>query len=579
MRPNPGDVIGGKYRVVRLIGDGGMGAVYEARHEVLGSAVALKFLHAELAKRPGLSSRFLQEAKVSASIQSPHVTRVTDVDQTPDGSPFLVMELLSGESLQQLLDRKIKLPRDQAIDFALQILSGLEAAHALGVVHRDLKPDNVFITPSTGGPIVKLLDFGIAKLRASNEYQKGLTRPGAVMGTPEYMAPEQLYAADRVDHRADIYSLGAILYEMLTGERPAYGDDAPQIIAQVAQGKVKRIAEHDPSIPEGLAAVVHNAIAADKDQRYASAMDMRLALAPFAGQLSHAGRLAATPAPASVIPAPEAQVSAQARPPATVDAPVLSGPADTSGGVPPTLPPDDRAGALDTTAPQAGAPPRGSTQEAPKGTMEQIAAGMPAGGTSHMAAAPRGAQPPGPIAGAPVYHGSPQSYYTAPPMPPRRKPRRALGAVLALLAGALVTGGIIAVVVMQRQNQPDEPLTPLVGAGGSTPATTISAQEGPTPATPPPIEPGSPPAETQPPSATHPATGGTHPAQHPTADGGTAAKRDAGRPGFPSFPGIQLPSGFPQIPSAIPTTFPTNFPQIPGLPQAPGKKPPPASSK
>ncbi len=396
MRPNPGDVIGGKYRVVRLIGDGGMGAVYEARHEVLGSAVALKFLHAELAKRPGLSSRFLQEAKVSASIQSPHVTRVTDVDQTPDGSPFLVMELLSGESLQQLLDRKIKLPRDQAIDFALQILSGLEAAHALGVVHRDLKPDNVFITPSTGGPIVKLLDFGIAKLRASNEYQKGLTRPGAVMGTPEYMAPEQLYAADRVDHRADIYSLGAILYEMLTGERPAYGDDAPQIIAQVAQGKVKRIAEHDPSIPEGLAAVVHNAIAADKDQRYASAMDMRLALAPFAGQLSHAGRLAATPAPASVIPAPEAQVSAQARPPATVDAPVLSGPADTSGGVPPTLPPDDRAGALDTTAPQAGAPPRGSTQEAPKGTIEQIAAGMPAGGTSHMAAAPRGAQPPAP---------------------------------------------------------------------------------------------------------------------------------------------------------------------------------------
>ncbi len=570
MRPNPGDVIGGKYRIVRLIGDGGMGAVYEARHEVLGSPVALKFLHAELAKRPGLSSRFLQEAKVSASIQSPHVTRVTDVDQTPDESPYLVMELLSGESLQQLLDRKIKLPRDQAIDFALQILSGLEAAHALGVVHRDLKPDNVFITPSTGGPIVKLLDFGIAKLRASNEYMKGLTRPGAVMGTPEYMAPEQLYAADRVDHRADIYSLGAILYEMLTGERPAYGDDAPQIIAQVAQGKVKRITEHDPSIPDGLATVIHNAIAPDRDQRYASAMDMRLALAPFAGQLSHAGRLAATPAPASVIPAPEAEPADKQRPPATVDAPVLSGPAETSGGVPPTLPPD---GALDTTVPQGGSPPKGSTQEAPKGTMEQIARDMAAGGTSHMAAAPRPMQQSAP----PHYAGGASSYYTAAPMPPRRKPRRAMGAILALLAGALVTGGIIAVVVMQRQNKPDEPITPLTGGGTTTPTTTISAQGGPVPGTPPPIEPGTPPPVTPPAGATH--TPGTPATAHPKADAGAAATTDAGRPGFPSFPGIQLPSGFPQIPSAIPTTFPTAFPQIPGLPPPPGQKPAPASSK
>lgn len=248
MRPSPGDVVGGKYRIVRLIGDGGMGAVFEARHELLGTNVALKFLHSELSKRPGLASRFLQEARVSARIQSPHVTRVTDVDQTPDGSPFLVMELLTGESLQQLLDRRVKLPKDQAIDFALQILSGLEAAHALGVVHRDLKPDNVFITPSTGGPLLKLLDFGIAKLREANEYQKGLTRPGAIMGTPEYMAPEQLYSADRVDHRADLYSLGVMLYEMLTGERPAYGDDAAAIVSQVAAGKVKRITEHDASL-------------------------------------------------------------------------------------------------------------------------------------------------------------------------------------------------------------------------------------------------------------------------------------------------------------------------------------------
>ena len=168
MRPVAGDIIGGKYRVVRVIGDGGMGTVYEARHEVLGTAVALKFLHAELARRAGLAQRFLQEARVSANIQSIHVTRVTDVDMTPDGTPYLVMELLHGESLQQLIDRRGKLPPDEAIDFALQTLSGLEAAHALGVVHRDLKPDNVFVTPSSGGALLKVIDFGIAKLRASN---------------------------------------------------------------------------------------------------------------------------------------------------------------------------------------------------------------------------------------------------------------------------------------------------------------------------------------------------------------------------------------------------------------------------
>ena len=132
------------------------------------------------------------------------------------------MELLHGEPLQQAMDRRGKLPVEQAIDFALQILSGLESAHAIGVVHRDLKPDNVFIVPATGGPLLKLIDFGIAKLRASTEYQKGLTRAGVVMGTPEYMAPEQLFSAETVDHRADLYSLGVILFEMLSGRRPPW---------------------------------------------------------------------------------------------------------------------------------------------------------------------------------------------------------------------------------------------------------------------------------------------------------------------------------------------------------------------
>src|SRR3954469_3874636 len=295
MRPAPGDVIGGKYRIVRLIGDGGMGTVYEAHHEFLETSVALKFLHADLAKRAGLGSRFLQEARVSARIRSPHVTHVTDVDQTADGSPYLVMELLHGEPLQQAMDRMQKLPPEQAVDFALQILAGLEAAHAIGVVHRDLKPDNVFIVPATGGPLLKLIDFGIAKLRASTVFQKGLTRAGSVMGTPEYMAPEQLFAAENVDHRADLYSLGVILFEMLSGRRPADGDEVEQIVAAVVSGNVRHLADLEPRLAPGLVAIVERALLPDREARFGSALEMRSALAAFAGPMSHAGRHAAYP--------------------------------------------------------------------------------------------------------------------------------------------------------------------------------------------------------------------------------------------------------------------------------------------
>src|SRR6185436_1733305 len=226
MRPKPGELINGKYRLVRLIGDGGMGSVYEARHEYLGTTVALKFLHPELARRPGLVQRFLREARLSATIQSPHVAHVTDVDQASDGGAYLVMELLEGKSLMSLLEGGKKLSLDVALDYTLQMLAGLEAAHAVGAVHRDLKPDNVFVVSTSRGPVVKLLDFGIAKLRETDEGQGKLTRPGVMMGTPEYMAPEQVYSASTVDERADVYSVGAMLYEMLAGARPAQGEDA-----------------------------------------------------------------------------------------------------------------------------------------------------------------------------------------------------------------------------------------------------------------------------------------------------------------------------------------------------------------
>jgi serine/threonine-protein kinase len=282
--PNPGDLISGKYRLIRMIGDGGMGVVYEARHEALGNAVALKFLKAELAQTPGLAARFLREARVAANIASPHVAHVSDVDTSADGSPYLVMELLSGEPLQHLLERQSKLPLAQAVDFALQILSGLEAAHTVGVVHRDLKPDNVFVTPGPSGPFLKLLDFGIAKVLEPAEAQRGLTRSGVVMGTAEYMPPEQLYAASDVDPRADLYALGVMLFEMLSGKRPAEGGDAEVIVGKVLSGQVFALETLEPNLPVGLVGVVRRAIAADRDARFGSARELRAALEPFAGQ-------------------------------------------------------------------------------------------------------------------------------------------------------------------------------------------------------------------------------------------------------------------------------------------------------
>jgi serine/threonine protein kinase len=575
MRPKPGDIIGGKYRIVRMIGDGGMGAVYEARHEILGTSVALKFLHAELAKRQGLSSRFLQEARVSASIQSPHVTKVTDVDQTPEGSPYLVMELLSGDSLQQLLDRSRKLAKDQAIDFTLQVLSGLEAAHALGVVHRDLKPDNVFITPSPGGPVCKLLDFGIAKLRQSNEYGRGLTRPGALMGTPEYMSPEQLYSADRVDHRADLYSLGVMLFEMLCGERPTHGEDAAAIVGNVMAGKIRRLDEIDPSLPKDLVAVVHKAIAPDKSQRYQSALDMRMALAPFAGHLSHAGRLAATPVPAGTS-APPPAVEKKDK---TTEEPPHPGAAAKPGGVAPTLPPDDAAPAQTADNPPAptggnpptvGSPPltdvgpRGSTQEASKDLVEQLAAqhaaaqAVPPAQRSSPAASP---SPYGPPPGAASPAATPYGQFG----PPAARPKRSgVGAIIALLTGLVLTASIIGVVVWMRQSREDGGPQPLSTLGGTAPNTTISAQGGPTDIQPPP-GPGPGPVDTPPPGPGPKPTGtvGTKPKSDAGADGGA---KDAGQASPWPFP---IPSGMPPLPSALP--FPT-FP-------LPGFGPPPANSK
>jgi len=273
-----GSVVNGKYRVVRLLGDGGMGSVYEAQHAVLGTRVALKVLHPELNRRTGLVERFLQEARVSAQIRSTHVVHVSDVDRTADGDAYIVMDLLEGEPLSSVLDRQRRLPVAVACEYTAQILTALEAAHALAVVHRDLKPENVFVTFASGRPVLKLIDFGIAKARRSDFQQKNLTVAGVMMGTAEYMAPEQAYSADKADARSDLYAVGVMLYEMIAGARPVAGDDARVIALKVERGEVVPLVQVMPGTPPELAGLVHRAMAARPELRFASATEMRLAL-------------------------------------------------------------------------------------------------------------------------------------------------------------------------------------------------------------------------------------------------------------------------------------------------------------
>jgi serine/threonine-protein kinase len=360
--PQVGQVVNSKYRLLRHIGDGGMGSVYEARHENLGTTVALKFLHLEFARREGLVQRFLQEARASARIQSAHVVRVTDVDQTPEGDVFIVLEYLEGKTLQGLYDELHRAGRNlayaDALSYADQMLDAVEAAHAAGIVHRDLKPDNVMVTNDAKGvSVVKLLDFGIAKLKVMGEKNgppSNLTRPGVMMGTPEYMAPEQASSADSVDGRADLFSLGVMIFEMLAGQRPVGGDNPLELAASYRRGNVSRLRDLVPGIAPALDTAVHRALAADPKDRFATATAMRAAIAPFV---------------AAVRPPPGGTIGVSATPPevAPKDLPPPPPPTAESKplgvGVSKTWPPDGPAATVELAPAVAlqGTVPEGSS--------------------------------------------------------------------------------------------------------------------------------------------------------------------------------------------------------------------------
>ncbi len=268
-----GRTIDGKYRFISVLGEGGMGTVFEAENILLGRAVAVKVLHPQQARKTVAVKRFHQEARAAGKIGHPNICEVYDLGTLENGAPFLVMEKLVGVTLADRIGHDGGLPFEECIDVVNQVLSGLVAAHDKGIVHRDIKPENIFLTQRAGcPPLVKLLDFGVSKMIAPDAEELDLTRTGMVMGTPFYMSPEQARGDRNLDARVDLWACGVILYEALTGRRPFIAANYNALLLQILTATPRPARELRQSLPEGFDAVLDRAMARAREQRYPSAV-------------------------------------------------------------------------------------------------------------------------------------------------------------------------------------------------------------------------------------------------------------------------------------------------------------------
>ncbi len=278
--PRIGQVIHGRYRILHTLGEGGMGTVYEAEHVLTQRRVAIKFLHALLARSAIAAKRFLNEARAATTIDHPNVVEVLDMAQLEDGTAFMVLPLLRGRDLGAFLHAEGPLSVGATVRILTQVCDALSAAHAKGIIHRDLKPANIFLVEREGAPDqVKLLDFGIAKFRDQGD--NSLTRTGQTLGTPYFMSPEQAHGKRDVDHRSDLYSLGVILFYCLAGALPFHEESLPLLIVKICNDEPPSVGSYRRDVPAALAAIVHRLLAKDRDDRFSSASEVKTALLEF----------------------------------------------------------------------------------------------------------------------------------------------------------------------------------------------------------------------------------------------------------------------------------------------------------
>jgi serine/threonine-protein kinase len=344
--PRPGDVLEGKYAVERLVGEGAMGAVFQATHVLRQAPVALKFMSPSIIDTPVVVERFLNEGVAASRINNEHVVHVLDVSKLPSGLPYLVMEYLEGENLEQLLDREGKpglVDVARCVHFVLQVLRALSVAHRSGIIHRDLKPANCFVIRRDDEPdFIKILDFGISKVqpvRVREGTEPGivsdplnLTGIGAALGTPLYVSPEQARNPKNVDARSDLYSVAVMLYELLTGTTPFAPESGAlsELFMLLATATPAPVDQIRGDLPIGLAAVVSRGLGKSPDQRYQSSAEMAAALAPFADRRSElvlrqllqrpsapAGRVTSSPPTMSLPPVARLSSRAQSLPAGT----------------------------------------------------------------------------------------------------------------------------------------------------------------------------------------------------------------------------------------------------------------------
>jgi eukaryotic-like serine/threonine-protein kinase len=339
-----GRVVAGRYRLDRRLGEGGMGTVWSATHTVTRRAVALKFLKDALAA-PNLRARFLREARAATSVRHPNVVEIYDVFEEDDGLPVMVMELLVGQSLGEYLDGHGKVSATELARLILPAISAVGTAHALGIVHRDLKPDNIFLAQDGDRTVVKVLDFGIAKVAAAS-IGGNLTHTGTLMGTPQYMSPEQAFGESDLDHRADIFSLGIILYECLSGILPTRAANLGQILKLLTIGGIPPLRDAAPDVPPALLDLVERMMSRAREDRPADLGEVYDVIAPFAR--------AEGPAPFGPPSLPLADFESGLPPPDPVTAPTepaaVRGIQITPPGTPPRAAPSGTAATIASEA-------------------------------------------------------------------------------------------------------------------------------------------------------------------------------------------------------------------------------------